>query len=220
MSSRDGAACTPVPGEIGGAAAMAAPRSPGATARHHAPHVGSTQGLRPPCVEAAGAKVRAVQFRGRAASHICFPTSARQRPPASLSTMAGTFTDGKEGTTLAYAARDASGIMAPFAFTRCGGAAHAAHAPPAAPQRWRTHCRVIGEVWPVGCRTLALTQCRLAACSPVLRSAAKRSARATSRLISPSAASATQTCTRRVRRGHARCAATGTHAPQVPRVSR
>jgi hypothetical protein len=32
--------------------------------------------------------------------------------------MAGTFTDGKEGTTLGYAAHDASGVLSPFRFTR------------------------------------------------------------------------------------------------------
>ena len=32
--------------------------------------------------------------------------------------MAGTFTDGKEGTTLGWAATDATGVLSPFRFTR------------------------------------------------------------------------------------------------------
>lgn len=33
--------------------------------------------------------------------------------------MAGTHDDGKTGDTLAWAARNASGVMSPFKFTRC-----------------------------------------------------------------------------------------------------
>jgi hypothetical protein len=43
-------------------------------------------------------------------------------PPPSLTfpaQMAGTFTDGKEGTSLGYAAVDAGGVLAPYRFTRC-----------------------------------------------------------------------------------------------------
>ena len=55
--------------------------------------------------------------------------------------MAGTFTDGKEGSCLGYAAHDASGVLGPFRFTRCVPAARRDAAAAAAAALRAIHAR-------------------------------------------------------------------------------